>query len=64
MSSFIIYKASNGYQYWNLKVPNGEVTATSEKCMSKQAAENGVDSVQLCGPAAQAEDATALQRRF
>lgn len=65
MSRFIIYKASNGYQYyWNLKAPNGEVIATSEMYMSKQAAENGVRSVQLYAPTAQVEDATALQRRF
>lgn len=65
MSKFLIYKASNGFQYyWNLKAPNGEVIATSEMYNSKQAAQNGIQSVKIYAGLASIEDTTALQRRF
>ncbi len=39
-------KASDGQYMFNLHAPNNKVIATSERYTTKQAAENGIESVQ------------------
>ncbi|WP_293797248.1 YegP family protein [uncultured Pantoea sp.] len=49
---------SMGQYYFVLKASNGEVIATSEMYNSKQAAENGIRSVQSNGSSTEIHDET------
>jgi len=42
---FEIFTGDNGQTYWRLKAGNGEVILTSQGYKSKDAAENGIESV-------------------
>jgi len=42
---FELYKGSNDHFYWRLKAGNGEIILTSQGYKSKDAAENGIESV-------------------
>jgi uncharacterized protein YegP (UPF0339 family) len=48
--------------YWVLKANNHEVIATSEMYTSKQAALNGIRSVQVNGPSNDIRDETGMQK--
>jgi uncharacterized protein YegP (UPF0339 family) len=50
--------ASNGEPYFVLKAANGEPIGRSETYSSKQAMENGIESVKKNAPGAAVEDAT------
>jgi uncharacterized protein len=56
---FVLKKGSTGKFHFNLIAGNGQVIATSEAYESKQAALNGIKSVQTNAPTAQVEDETA-----
>jgi uncharacterized protein len=56
---FVLKKGSTGKFHFNLVAGNGQVIATSEAYESKQAALNGIKSVQTNAPTAQVEDETA-----
>jgi uncharacterized protein YegP (UPF0339 family) len=56
---FVLKKGSTGKFHFNLVAGNGQVIATSEAYESKQAAMNGIKSVQTNAPTAQVEDETA-----
>ena len=47
MGKFVIKKGKNKQYYFNLKARNGERILSSESYTSKQACENGIDSVKL-----------------
>lgn len=55
---FELKKSKNGQFYFNLTASNGQVIATSEMYVSKDAAENGIASVKKNAPVAQTEDQT------
>lgn len=42
---FEIFTGENGQTYWRLKAGNGEVILTSQGYKTKDAAQNGIDSV-------------------
>jgi len=42
---FEIFTGDNGQTYWRLKAGNGEVILTSQGYKTKDAAQNGIDSV-------------------
>ncbi|MFJ5401190.1 YegP family protein [Pectobacterium sp. 21LCBS03] len=48
--------ATQQQYYWVLKASNHEVIATSEMYSSKQAAQNGIHSVQINGPTTDIRD--------
>ncbi|MBN3069711.1 YegP family protein [Pectobacterium brasiliense] len=48
--------ATQQQYYWVLKASNHEVIATSEMYSSKQAAQNGIHSVQVNGPTTDIRD--------
>ncbi|MCA6941339.1 YegP family protein [Pectobacterium polaris] len=48
--------ATQQQYYWVLKASNHEVIATSEMYSSKQAAQNGIRSVQVNGPTTDIRD--------
>lgn len=56
---FVLKKGSTGKFHFNLLASNGQVIATSESYESKQAALNGIKSVQTNAPDAKVEDETA-----
>lgn len=57
--SFILKKAKNDQFYFVLTAKNGQVIAQSEMYNSKDAAENGINSVKTNAPAAEVDDQTA-----
>jgi uncharacterized protein YegP (UPF0339 family) len=50
MGKFVIKKGKNNQYYFNLKARNGEKIFSSEGYTSKQACQNGIDSVKLNAP--------------
>ena len=54
--SFILKKAKNDKFYFVLTAKNGQIIAQSEMYNSKDAAENGIRSVQENAPAASVDD--------
>ncbi|BDA78474.1 UPF0339 protein [Leptospira kobayashii] len=52
-AKFEIYKDKAGEYRFRLKAANGEVIATGEGYSSKQACENGIESVKKNAPAAE-----------
>lgn len=57
--AFQLKKAKNDKFYFTLTAKNGQVIAQSEMYNSKDAAENGIKSVQTNAPAADIDDQTA-----
>ena len=53
---FELKKSKNDQYYFNLTAANGQVIATSEMYTTKDAAENGIASVQKNAPQAEIED--------
>ncbi len=51
-------KTSDGQYLFNLRAPNHEVIATSERYTTKQGAQRGIESVRQHAPAAKVEDDT------
>ena len=49
-------KSSDGQYMFNLRAPNHEVIATSERYTTKQAALNGIASVQKHAPTTEIKD--------
>lgn len=58
MGKFVIKTTKNGGFMFNLKAGNGEIIATSETYNSKDACENGINSVKTNAPIAALEDQT------
>lgn len=58
MGKFVIKTTKNGGFMFNLKAGNGEIIATSETYNSKDACENGINSVKTNAPVAALEDQT------
>ncbi len=56
---FELKQSKNGQFYFNLTAANGQVIATSEQYTTRQAAVNGIASVQTNAPKAETEDQTA-----
>ncbi|TGN13435.1 YegP family protein [Leptospira ilyithenensis] len=52
-AKFEIYKDKTGEYRFRLKAGNGEVIATGEGYSSKQACENGIESVKKNAPSAE-----------
>ncbi len=57
MGTFVVKEAANGFMF-NLKAGNGEVIATSEVYSSKDACQNGIESVKKNAALANIEDQT------
>ncbi|MBP3543214.1 MAG: YegP family protein [Lachnospiraceae bacterium] len=57
MGKFVIKKTNTGIKF-DLKAVNGQVIATSEVYSSKEACENGIESVKKNAPIAAVEDQT------
>ncbi|MBQ4819609.1 YegP family protein [Aquimarina sp. MMG016] len=55
---FELKRSSNDQYYFTLHAGNGKVIATSEMYTSKQACENGIDSVKTNASIAEVEDLT------
>ena len=55
---FVLKQGTTGKFHFNLVAGNGQVIATSESYESKQAAMNGIKSVQTNAPDAKIEDET------
>ena len=53
---FELKTSKNGQFYFNLTAKNGQVIASSEMYTTKDAAENGIRSVQENAPVAETED--------
>jgi len=51
-------EAVDGRPYFNLKAPNGQVIGTSQMYGSREARDNGIESVKLNAPEAGTEDLT------
>lgn len=58
MGYFVLKKTSNDQFMFNLHASNGEIIATSEHYTTKQAAQNGIDSVKSNAPGASVQDNT------
>lgn len=56
--SFILKKAKNDQFYFVLTAKNGQVIAQSEMYTTKDAAENGINSVKTNAPEAATDDQT------
>lgn len=57
MGKFVVRKTNTGVKF-DLKATNGQVIATSEVYSSKDACENGIESVKKNAPIAAVEDQT------
>ncbi|PKA14454.1 YegP family protein [Leptospira haakeii] len=55
-AKFVIYKDAKGDYRFRLKAANGEIIAVSEGYSSKQACENGIESVKKNAPSAPVEE--------
>ncbi|TGM12728.1 DUF1508 domain-containing protein [Leptospira selangorensis] len=55
-AKFVIYKDAKGEYRFRLKAANGEIIAVSESYSSKQACENGIESVKKNAPSAPVEE--------
>ncbi|TGK35785.1 YegP family protein [Leptospira andrefontaineae] len=55
-AKFVIYKDAKGEYRFRLKAGNGEIIASSEGYSSKQACENGIESVKKNAPGAPIEE--------
>ncbi|GBF40343.1 YegP family protein [Leptospira johnsonii] len=55
-AKFVIYKDAKGEYRFRLKAANGEIIAVSEGYTSKQACENGIESVKKNAPGASVEE--------
>ncbi|EMJ97360.1 YegP family protein [Leptospira sp. WS58.C1] len=55
-AKFVIYKDAKGEYRFRLKAANGEIIAVSEGYKSKQACENGIESVKKNAPGASVEE--------
>ncbi|TGK05715.1 DUF1508 domain-containing protein [Leptospira selangorensis] len=55
-AKFVIYKDAKGEYRFRLKAANGEIIAVSEGYSSKQACENGIESVKKNAPSAPVEE--------
>jgi len=64
MHKFEIFKGNNGWFYFRLKAPNGEIICASEGYSSKQGAQNGVAAVKQYAPTAPVYDLTPAQAGF
>ena len=60
-NSFELKESSNDQWYFNLKAQNSEIILTSETYVSKQGAENGIESVMNNAPDAKVIDLTQSQ---
>lgn len=59
MAGSFVIRSSEEQFYFVLKAGNGEIIATSERYSSKDAAENGIESLRDNAPDAIVEDETA-----
>lgn len=55
-AKFVMYKDAKGEYRFRLKAANGEIIASSEGYSSKQACENGIESVKKNAPTAPVEE--------
>lgn len=55
-AKFVIFKDAKGEYRFRLKAANGEIIAASEGYSSKQACENGIESVKKNAPSAPVEE--------
>lgn len=61
MGKFVIKQAASGYRF-QLKAGNGEIIGVSETYSSKNACENGIESVRANAPVAALEDQTVQEQ--
>lgn len=55
-AKFVIFKDAKGEYRFRLKAANGEIIVSSEGYSSKQACENGIESVKKNAPSASVEE--------
>lgn len=58
MAKFHLFQGKNDHYYFDLKAANGEIICQSQGYVSKQGAENGIESVKRNAPQAEVVDET------